>query len=150
MPSSCGSLKLHGPGFLPSNILASDLRPADLTFKSQQAELEVVFTILVYGTDAAEQDLPAPPSQAQAVPSSTAAAGVFFLESIFIDQATPNGTRPVTPVGAEPAAKLQVLARARTDARRFNGRPAGLALSSLSLRAAAAARGGRGTATIGQ
>ena len=27
----------------------------------------------------------------------------FFLESIFIDQATLNGTRPVTPVGAEPA-----------------------------------------------
>ena len=27
----------------------------------------------------------------------------FFFESIFIDQATLNGTRPVTPVGAEPA-----------------------------------------------
>ena len=27
----------------------------------------------------------------------------FFLESIFIDQATLNGTRPVTPKGAEPA-----------------------------------------------
>ena len=27
----------------------------------------------------------------------------FFLESIFIDQATRNGTRPVTTVGAEPA-----------------------------------------------
>ena len=28
---------------------------------------------------------------------------VFFWESMFIDQATLNGTRPVTPVGAEPA-----------------------------------------------
>ena len=30
----------------------------------------------------------------------------LFLESIFIDQAALNGTRPVTPAGAEPAVKF--------------------------------------------
>ena len=33
---------------------------------------------------------------------------MFFLESIFIDQATLNGTRPVSPEGAEPALATNV------------------------------------------
>ncbi len=51
------------------------------------------------------------PSASQDGSSNPEATGDLFLETIFIDQATRNGTRPDSPLGVKPA-RLRAICRA--------------------------------------